>query len=258
VAAGEDQLLPQPAAEQIQAMLDPRLEYRRGHGVVGGRAQHDDHVGLRGLVALADPVDPARHAAQPQHAQQNQPQQPAREPPGTRRRPLHAATHGSLSGSTLPPVSTIPTRRPANRAGCESTAASATAEDGSTSSLSSTSRRRIAAIVSASSTASTCAPCACRMRKFSSPTSVRRPSQMVSGTKPAQRSPCCSDCSVSAAPAGSASTSSTPGAMPARAIALPLASPPPPTGTTTTSRSGAACSSSSTAVPWPAITRGSA
>ena len=62
---------------------------------------------------------------------------------------------GSASGSTLPPLRMMPTRRPRTRSGRASTAASAIAEDGSTRSRGSRHSSRSAARVAASSSATT-------------------------------------------------------------------------------------------------------
>ncbi|MNV42507.1 hypothetical protein D3C71_1341830 [compost metagenome] len=89
------------------------------------------------------------------------------------------------------------------------------------------------------------------------PSVPRRPSQTVSGVNSTRRSPAASERAVSAAPSGSARTSSTAGLAACSASRVPAARPPPPTGTTINSRPSLACSSSSAAVPWPAITWGS-
>ena len=107
-------------------------------------------------------------------------------------------------GSTLPPDRTMPTRWPANRSRWVSTAASATADDGSTICLVRCQSRRIAATVSRSSTFSTSTRCWRSRAKLGSPSVPRRPSQIVSGVNSVTRSPRCSDAQVSAAPLGSA------------------------------------------------------
>ncbi|AAW73483.1 hypothetical protein XOO0229 [Xanthomonas oryzae pv. oryzae KACC 10331] len=233
-AAGKQQPRRIALRIQVQRMPDAFFEHRRRARIVGSCTQHDDDIGRRGLVAVTDPHDPARHRHQPDQCRHAQPPTPAQQAEPARTA-AHAAAHGKASRSTLPPDRIKPTRRPANRAGSASTAARVITEDGSTTCLSNCQISRIAWTTAASSTVITCAPACCSSAKLGAPKVPRRPSHTVSGTKSTSRWPAANERAVSAAPAGSASTSSQPGAQ-RSASAAPAANPPPPTGATSTSR----------------------
>src|SRR5690349_2232775 len=173
------------------------------------------------------------------------------------RRHAFAPSHGNRSRSTLPPLTTMPTRRPATSSERSSRQASGTAAEGSTTCFMRSKIIRIARTIEASlqvPNAFTCARSAASVRGASV---VRRPSAIVVVAGSGSRRPLAKLRAASSALAGSAPSTSMDARRPFAAIAVPDSNPPPPHGATIASRSPTASSSSSAAVPCPAMTRGS-
>ena len=157
----------------------------------------------------------------------------------------------STSGSTLPPESTA-TTGVGNRRGCSSSAATAAAPAGSTSSFA-RSRQYSSARDSASSStvtiSSTSAFTCGNVTSPGRPTAI--PSARVRIAGSGTGACAASDGGHAAAPAACTPTTRTPSGT---AAATPPSRPPPPVGTSTVATSGHCSTISSPTVPWPAIT----
>src|SRR5450759_2976663 len=163
--------------------------------------------------------------------------------------------HGNLSRSTLPPVSTIPTRLPATSRLPSRIAPRGGEQEGSMMIFMISQVWRMALITFSSLASTISSTYSWISAKLLSPSRLRSPSHMVFGVANVTMIPLLNERNPSSAPAGSAPMTLIFGLMPFTATAVPDSKPPPPKGVMTMSRSGTSSSSSSAAVPCPAITR---